>query len=220
MDAKDKNNGLTKGLAAIGGLVDIVGNTGAIMKLGNVNGIREDIQDLEELGKGYSSYDDISRGYSQLAIQPDISYRTVRGSSEAEQYGNILSSTLTGATSGSVFGVPGAIIGGLVGLGAGVGGKIIGDTSADNIQKNLQLSNYIANSHGRMNLAAASEKAADMAHRNMIGNMKAEGGKMRTLTIKDFAEKVLRNQKRNSVSHSGGIVINKCDGGTMIRIKR
>ena len=211
-----------KTLAGLNGLTGIVGSTNSLMQLGNVSDQENMISDINQIGRGLVSYDDISSGYSMLGRQPQFDYDDVRGSTKRERVGNVLSSTTSGAVAGAqIGGLWGGIGGAAVGLGAGLYGLAAGDEAADAKLERNKLNAFIANTNAMSNLNASSEYTTDLMHRQRVANLNSKGGKVRRmLNAKEFADKVFGRQSHRPVTNSSGMVITKCDGGTMIRIKR
>lgn len=223
-EIKNREQFGTKVLAGLEGLTSIAGTTGNLMRLGDIGQYQSAINSIDNIGRNYSTYDQIAQGYSDIAApQPNINYDTVRGRDSGEQFGDILSSTVSGATAGTTIGgALGGVVGGVFGLGAGLFGKYTGDAAARNKTEALKLDALVATNHAQQNLQASSEYLTDQTHRQRIANLNATGGKMerKMLTAKEFADKVLGRQRQRPVTNSSGLVIKKCDGGTMIRIKR
>ena len=217
----DRMQGLTgSALSVLNGGMQTAGNTYAANQLGDMTSIDNGIDRLRSIGQqSYGSYDDIASAYGDLSYMPDVSYDTIRGGSKRERVGNITSSALAGATTGMTVGGPwGALIGGVVGGGASALGVLSGNASARATQRQKQTQANVAMVDASRNLNAASENYADAAHRRKIGTVLAEGGPIRSMTVKEFADKVLGNSK-NSVIRSAGITRQHCKGGTMVRIK-
>ena len=218
-----QRNGITKGLSLLEGLTSIAGTTYGMTGINGSPIAEGQIQDMRKIGSNnYDSFGDLSNAYRSInSLQPDIDVDQIRGGSPSERIGSTLSNTLTGATTGATVGGPiGFIIGSGVGLGASIGGWIAGDRKADWKAESLGIQGRLANNSATRNLAAEGEHMAENDFRSRM-NVSAKGGKInRQRTVKEFADKVLGNQKNNDVSHSGGLIIKKCDGGTMIRIKR
>lgn len=222
MTMADINKIMDKGLALLNGLTGIAGSVNSLTNLGNTYQQDGMIAGLDSIGSNLASYDDIASGYAMLQNQPKYNYNQIRNADTREKVGGVLQSVGSGAMAGSTFGPWSTAIGAVTGLGAGLYGVAAGDEAARTTQDTGRLNALIATNHAMENLNASSEYTADQIHRQRVANLNAGGGKIerRQLTAKEFADRVLGRQKSRPVSASSGLVIKKCDGGTMIRIKR
>lgn len=219
------SDGLSKGLAGLGALTTLLENAKQNAKIGDTSHQRRMIGDIRNLGNtDYSNFDQLVSGYEQLnTMQPDLSFDIIRGGSDKERVGNVLSSTVTGATTGAQIGGPwGALAGGVIGLGSGIGGWISGDMNAQLEQQSLRTDNMLAKNIANTNLSAASEGLADYTFRSGVVNRANAGGHIRRKqeTVKEFADRIFGNQRQSDITHSAKIVRQHCKGGTMVRIKR
>lgn len=211
-------------LAALNGATQIIGATKNNAQLADLTTQRGLIQDLMDTGvQDYNSFDQIANDYSNVEVSvPDLSFDTIRGGSTAERVGNTLSSTLSGASAGMTIGGPiGAAVGAATGLVSGIGSWIVGDNRARRMQGILQNQYDTAKAISRMNLQTSTDNLKDRQYRFNYANRAAEGGKIekKEMSVKEFADMVLKAQRANTITHSSGIVRKHCNGGTMIRIK-
>jgi len=219
-----RDSALAEGsLAILGGASSLVGMSKGLADINDTSYIEGGIDDISRIGRrNYSSFGEMVSDYDRLRSSGvDINYDDIRGASTREQIGGILSSTASGATTGLTVGGPwGALIGGVVGLGAGALGAISGNDAARRKEEQLRSSAQTATFLAQNNLNSAAERYSESQFRNRM-NISKNGGEIeRSLTVKEFADKVLGNQRRNDITHSSGLMIRKCNGGTMIRIKR
>lgn len=224
-DQKSRNDWMANALTLMNGATSIFNTSKGIAQTADTSQQRGMIQDIGNIGsQKFGNYGQAISAYDRInSMQPDISFDTYRGGSTKERVGGVLSNTITGATTGAqVGGLYGGIAGGVIGLGAGIGSWIAGDYNA---RANMQTDNarlYLAQDRANLNTQAGIEDLQNDEHRNKIYNLGAEGGKIerKNQSLQEFADKVLKNQKSNDVTRSSGIVREKVEGGTKIRIKR
>ena len=211
--------GVSSGLS---GLSSIIGGMTKSMEIADTSEYHNQIDDLSRLGSGgYSSYDQIMSDYGQLnSINlPDL--QAIRGMSDGEKAGSVISSTLTGASTGLTVGGPwGAAAGAVVGLGAGLAGVFAGDAKARNEQKGLMLDMQFAQNNAKKNLDSALESQANYQFRSGLSHVARDGGKIsRQQSLEEFAARALRKPKVRA-SEPRSFVRQHTEGGTMIRFKR
>ena len=181
------------------------------------------ISDLYNAGHlNYNNYDQLANDYAQVNFRPRFNYQDIRGMSEGQQAGSVLSSTASGALTGLQIGGPwGALIGGVVGLGTGLGGVLTGNAAAKMKQHSLNVQADIASDVAHQNFAAAHERIGDNIHRQNAINAVAQGGPIRRQSIKEYADKVLLNKPKMR-EHNGFSDIKriKGEGGLTIRFKK
>ena len=235
-DDKDALNKYKKGLQAqkgnaiagsalsiADGLTDIT-NTGIGMtRLGDTSVYDNSIGMLQSLGNaGYENNNQIEAGYEMLDnFQPDIDFDTIRGGSTRERVGDVLSTTMSGASTGLAVGGPwGALIGGAIGAGAGAAGWLAGDALAQGKQMDLSNQAEHATRSTELNLAAASEANSERQFRQGAVNSTAQGGSIQKMSISEFAEKELRvKRQKPEFKKIGGVERRRSNGGTVIRFK-
>ncbi len=185
------------------------------------------VAQMGQIGRGnYGSFDDIQQDYTQLGQlgnSLDYSYDTVRGKSNGELAGDVLSTTATGAMTGLQVGGPwGALAGAVVGLGAGLGGVFTGNAKAKMEASLGQANANRATAIAQQNINTNSDNLRNSNFNNAFANRAARGGQLekKTLNVKEFSEMVLNRQRQADRTRSLGIVRQHCKGGTMIRIKR
>ena len=229
-DEYDKALQAQQGQAVAGGIV--AGLTGATTLLSNAfkdaqiqdTSLQEGmISDLYNAGhQNYNNYDQLANDYAQLRSDPRFNYRDIRGMSDGQQVGSVLSSTASGAMTGLQIGGPwGALIGGVVGLGTGLGGVFTGNAAAKMKQHSLNVQAGIASDVARQNFAAAHERIGDNTHRQNVVNAVAKGGPIRRQSVKEYANKVLSSKpKMREHDRFSGIRRIEGDGGLTIRFKK
>jgi hypothetical protein len=211
-------------IAGLGGLTNIASTAIGLADINDTQQYQNQIDSLGEIGNtDYNSYDQLAMDYARLrSSQPQFSYQDIRGKTDLEKAGGVLSAGLSGASTGLQIGGPwGALIGGVAGLGAGAIGWLEGDRKAKSEQRRLRQNAMVANDTAQINLDAAGERMLDRGHRYQMQNVAREGGSLRKQeTIEQFASRVLRKPKQRSASPSNRIVHQHCAGGTMIRFKK
>ncbi len=210
-----------------GGLGGIISNTINMAGIADTTQMDNTIASMADVGSsGYGSFDDISQDatrMSQLDNSLDLSYDAIRGKSDAELAGGVLSNAASGALAGLQVGGPwGALAGGVIGLGSGIAGALTGNAAARTKQATAALDRKEATLRGRENIASSSDALRDRSFRNAYANRAARGGQLerKTINIREFAYTVLDRQRKADRTHSSGLVRRHCNGGTMIRIKR
>lgn len=216
---------ISNGLAITGALTNIFNNTKQMAGIGDTSMQRNMIQDIGNVGTSkYGNWGQVMMDYDRLnSMQPDLSYDTIRGGSTKERVGGVLSNTATGAMTGLQVGGPwGALAGGVIGLGAGIGGWIAGDRRAELERDTLRLNQSLNQDRAMRNIAAGIEDYTDYEHRNNIRTLRAEGGQIqrKESSMKEFADRVLSRGRANDSTRSSGVIREKVNGGTKIRIKR
>lgn len=220
-----------QGQAIVGGVITGLGAAAGIANtsvdlasIADTQQYQNQIDDLGRIGNlNYNSYDQLLMDYNRLSDnQPNFSYEDIRGKTDWEKAGGVLSAGLTGASAGMTIGGPlGAAIGGLAGLGAGAIGWIQGDNQAKARQALLNTNAQIANDTAQMNLQAAGERLNNNQHRYQMQNVVAKGGPIRRQeTIREFAARALRKPRAIGGEPSPKITRQYCNGGVKIRIKR
>lgn len=210
-------------MSILGGATDMLNNAFNMSQIADTSKQQGMINDMDRIGSGsYGSFSQLGSAYDSLnAIQPDLGFDTIRGGSTGQRIGNVFSSTLSGAATGLTVGGPwGALAGAVVGLGSGVGGWLAGDAKARNEQRVLASQASQAQDAATSNLDAAGERLRDRQFRAGVVNSSSLGGKVERPTVKDFAKRALRRPRQRDFVQSGRVVRQRCDGGTMIRIKR
>ena len=218
------SGGIENPLAILNGITGIVNNTMQLSDIADTDYQQSQINQMGNIGRfNVNSYDQLNNQYGLIdSYQPDLSYDTIRGGSQQERFGNLLTSVGQGAAAGAqVGGIWGGIAGGAIGLGAGVAGWLTGDRKAEDEQKRLRLESYIASDNALQNLQARAENLADYNFRNQVPRVQAEGGRIerKQTSLKEFADSVTNRSKTNP-AHTAGIVREYCNGGVKIRIKR
>lgn len=212
-------------VASLGsGLAPVISNANQIGKLGDTSQQDAMINEMRNIGTdGYSNYDQLSSDYNRIgAIQPDLSWDTIRGGSTEDRLGKTATSTLSAAKAGyDIAGAGGAAVGALIGLGSSVGSWIAGNKAADYTQQIKKQSAATAEGIAQMNLRAGVDNLADRQFRKNYANRAAEGGHIERGQLKaaDFASKLLDRQRISDKTHSA-VIRTYCKGGTMIKIKR
>lgn len=210
-----------------GGLGGIISNTINMAGIADTTQMDNTLASMADVGSsGYGSFDDISQDatrMSQLDNSLDLSYSTIRGKSDAELAGGVLSNAASGAMAGLQIGGPwGALAGGVIGLGSGIAGALTGNAAARTKQAIAALDRKEATLRGRENIASSSDALRERSFRNAYANRAASGGqlKRKVISIREFADTVLDRQREADRTHSTGLLRRHCKGGTMIRIKR
>lgn len=219
-----------QGQAIAGGIV--TGLTGATTLLSNAfkdaqirdTSMQEGI--ISDLGRAgnynYNNYDQLANDYAQTNFNPQFNYQDIRGMTTGQQVGSVATSTLSGAMTGLQIGGPwGALAGGVIGLGTGLGGVLTGNAAAKTRQESLNIQAQLAADAAQQNFAAAHERIGDNIHRqNAVNAVKYGGPISRQQSIKEYADKVLRNggpmQRERKPSNVQRIMKN---GGCVYRVK-
>ena len=209
----------------LGGLSGIVGNTINLAQIADTSRQDAEIQQMGRIGQGgYGSYDQVASDYSRLnALNPDLSFDTIRGADTKQKVGGVLSSTAAGAAAGAQIGGPwGALAGGVIGLGSSLAGVFIGDSQAKTEQRLKQAQAQQATGLSQTRMRTGIDDLAKSNFRADYANRAAMGGSIerKKQELQAFADRVMNRQQQNDVTHSAGIVRQHCKGGTMIRIKR
>ena len=208
-------------LAVAGGITDILKTTFDLGSIADTSQYENQIEEVGNVGReNFYDFDTLSGEYNRLnqsSINPD--YDAIRGKTDAEKAGGILSSTLSGATAGLTVGGPwGALAGAVVGLGSGIVGTVSGDESAKAKQKLLTSQAQLANERAEANLTSGAERMSQYKFRSGISNRADNGGQIerKRTSIEAFARRVLRKPVQSQTNTSGIVRLHK-DGGTVIR---
>lgn len=212
-------------LAGLNGLTGIVTASTNLAGIADTSMYQNQIDDIGRIGMtNYNSFHQLASDYGRLGTsQPNFTYEDVRGKTDGEIAGGILSSGLSGASAGyQIAGGIGALTGGIIGLGGGILGWLDGDARAENEHRRLKQNAAAANYDATINLQAATERMQDREHRYRMSNIAAGGGQLakRSMTIREFASKVLKKPTRSDERPMGTITRQYCNGGVKIRIKR
>lgn len=221
----DFNSLLPKVTSGISGVTDILGNTMEAARIADTSGIDNQLSYINNLGRSrFGTYEQLNNEFSGIdSLMPALNYDQIRGMSDGQKVGNVLSSTLTGATTGLSVGGPwGALAGAVVGLGSGIGGVLAGDAKASTEYSRLKNDSKLAQIYAGKRYGAAQENLVNYNHRNEIANVSASGGSIarRQLSMKEFETMVNRRNKVKPKGPVVGIVREMCDGGVRVRIKR
>ena len=123
------------GIAGLSAATGIAGNAMQAAQIGDTSAYENALADYADFGNyNYVNYEQLANDMSQNYLAPMPTYEDIRGMSNGEKAGNIVSSTLQGATAGLQIGGPiGAAVGGVAGLlGSGIG-VIAGNRKAQSI---------------------------------------------------------------------------------------
>ena len=212
-------------IAALQGVTSILGNTFNMAQLADTSQYENQIDEIGEIGNtGYSTFEQLNQDYDRLMASPmRIDKRDIRGKTDGELAGGVLSSTLSGATAGLTVGGPwGALAGGVIGAGAGIAGVITGNKNAD-IRKGMLEQEASANAYeAQRNLSLANENLMDYNFRSGVSRRAAMGGKIvrNEMGIQEFADRVMKRSRSNDTTRSAGVIRRHEKGGTVVRIKR
>ena len=181
------------------------------------------VASLSAAGTGkYNNVGQLINDYQQTNFNPRIDEDQVRGMDSTEKFGTVLSSGAQGASIGSIFGPVGTGIGFLAGAVGGAGSVLVGDKNAE-VETSFRRGQAArAAAFAKDNFGAALEDTLDTQNDTDSVNRKEFGGRISTthMTMSQFADKVLGNQKTNDVSRSGGFVRIKTDGGVIVRFRK
>ena len=208
-------------ISGLSGATGIVNNAMQATKLGDTSAYENELEDYVDYSNyNFANYDQLSNAMSQNYLSVMPSYEDIRGMSNGEKAGNVLSSTLRGAQSGMQIGGP---IGAAIGAGAGLltsGLSIIsGDKAADRKQQQLNAQASLAQYSANQNFAAAHERIGDYNNRKGVVNAVAKGGPIdRKQSITSFANRVLGSAKAKERTASN-ITRSSVDGGLKVRIR-
>ena len=209
-----------KGVALLSGVASMTDGANRMSQINDMSGYDRQFDGVRRLGSyGYGSYDQMLNDYSYLnGMQYTTpSFDEIRGMTDGQKVGNVLSSTASGAATGaSVGGLYGAIGGAAFGLGTGLKSVFEGDAKARAQQQYNNYTRDYAYITGIGNMNVAQENLADSINRREIAHLRKDGGQ---ISLQAFADKVLNRQRSSDRTHSAGIVRQHCKGGTMIRIK-
>lgn len=215
--------GIMSGVSAgLSGVSSLLGGMMKSMEIADTSEYHNQIDDLSRLGSGnYGSYDQIMSDYGRLNDISLPDFQAIRGMTDGEKAGSVISSTLTGASTGLTVGGPwGAAAGAVIGLGTGLAGIFSGDAKARNEQKGLMLDAQLAQTNAKRNLDSALENQANYQFRSGLSHVARDGGKIsRQQSLEEFAARALRKPKVRA-SELRGFVRQHAEGGTMIRFKR
>ena len=214
--------GVGMGLSALQGVTGLMNSFNSLNTIADTSAQQGMVDDISALGtRDYGNYSDLSSGYDALNRQTNFDYDDIRGMNTMQKVGNVASAIGTGASAGMAFGPWGAVVGGLAGLGTGIAGWLSGDANARTEQARLQREAKQATNSAITNLNAANEALTNRQFRSGIATRAAQGGQIerQQMSIKEFADKVLKVRKANDVNRSMNIVRRKGEGGTIIRIK-
>ena len=182
------------------------------------------LQDMNTVGQsGYGSYGQALNDYQRLNFNPSLSFDQVRGMTTGQKLGNVFTDTMTGATTGlAVAGPWGALGGAILGAGAGAYSWVTGDNDARNLIRNYKIDTRLASTVGKTNADSSMEDFNNADLYSRIPTLQKMGGKIerKAMTIQEFADRVMKRQKSNSVTRSAGVQRIRKDGGVCIRIKR
>lgn len=212
-------------VAALQGITSILGNTFNMAQISDTSQYENQIDEIGEIGNtGYSTFEQLNQDYDRLAGSPmRIDKRDIRGKTDGELAGGVLSSTLSGAATGLTVGGPwGALAGGVIGAGAGIAGVITGNKNAD-IRKGMLEQEASANAYeAQRNLSLANENLMDYNFRSGVSRRAAMGGKIvrNEMGIQEFADRVMKRSRGNDTTRSAGVIRRHEKGGTVVRIKR
>lgn len=211
-------------MAGLGGITDILNNTFNMAKIADTSGMENQIAEVGQIGnQQYSSFDQLNSDYNRLAASPmNFDYKDIRGKTDGELVGGVLSSTMSGAATGLTVGGPwGALAGAVVGLGSGIGGVIAGNNEAKRKQAQLALDARVASETAQQNLSLANENLMDYNFRAGVSNRAEFGGRFdRGITIQEFADRVMRKPRRMESPRTSSIIRLHGEDGTIVRIKR
>jgi hypothetical protein len=210
------------GTAGLSAATGIAGNAMQAAQIGDTSAYENALADYADFGNyNYVNYDQLANDMSQNYLAPMPTYEDIRGMSNGEKAGNIVSSTLQGATAGLQIGGPiGAAVGGVAGLlGSGIG-VIAGNRKAQRKQDALEAQATIAQATSNMNFQAAHERIGDYQNRKGVVNAAEKGGQMdRKQSITEFANRKLGKPKYNE-QHFPSITRTTVDGGVRVRIRK
>lgn len=217
-----------KGSAIAGGVIS--GLTGAATlaagaeqasHINDTSAYEGQLDDLSRAGNyNYNNFAQLANDYAQTDFMPQYDYSQTRGMNGWQKAGSIGSGTLTGAMTGMQIGGPwGALIGGALGAGASAWGVISGDKAAE--AKNMYLQNKALQSQeiAQANFGAANERISNDKLRNGVVNMVAQGGSISRPSLKEYADRILRQPIRYNEPAAPKIVRSKGEGGTVVRIR-
>lgn len=153
---------------------------------------------------------------NSLLADTDITSNAIRGMTNGQKTGSILSATAQGATAGAVLGPWGALAGGVIGLGSGVAGVLAGDAKARREAARLNREGALANMNLLENVQNSAEMIKERELNQALINRVANGGKIyikpskrgtftaaakqRGLGVQEFASKVLANKENYSTT--------------------
>lgn len=218
-------NGLNAAMSILGGGMDILQTALRSSQIEDVSRYDNALRDMRLIGmQDYGTYGQVMQDYDRLnASQLGVDAKDIRGMTTGQKVGSIASTTASGAMTGLTVGGPwGALAGAVVGAGAGVGGVVAGDQKAKREAMRLNYASEDAQLTGAINLSNAMENLQDYNYRKGVAHRVAEGGpiKRRQMSLKEFAATALKKPLPPKDYSRSGIVHKKCNGGTMIRIKR
>ena len=146
---------------------------------------------------------------NSLLADTDLTDNAIRGMTNGQKAGSILSATAQGATAGAVLGPWGALAGGVVGLGSGVAGVLVGDAKARREAARLNREGALTNMNLLDNVQNSAEMIKERELNQALINRAADGGKIyikpskrgtftaaakqRGLGVQEFASRVLAN---------------------------
>lgn len=216
-----------KGAAAMGmatsvlnGAVDIGNNMADLMTLQDTSWLDNNLEDIRNISRGpINSMEDVVSMQNRInSIDTDISIKDIRGKSKAERFGTIGTSALSGAGAGMAFGPVGAFVGAAIGgVGAGLA-DVFAQQDARDTQRGKQINAQLAYRDADRNIQAGIEQNNDYQFRNAVPTRKAMGGPVKTQTLQEFADKVMK-RRTDSRTRPSGIVKERCKGGIVIRFK-
>lgn len=232
LEGKNGSGTASKVGAALSGAAEIASASAPMLQTGDVSEQRYQIDALRGTGlRNFSNYDQFMNAYSDMQqINPDLSFKTLRGGSDRERIGGMLAATAAGATAGT------AILPGWgTAIGAGVGALasgmtwLTGNQKAKSDQGTLSRELHDAVWQGQENKRAAGEVLADNAYRNAISNWgfrpwnsNAEGGSIERSKglLRNFTESVSEKSKSNDSNKSLGITRTHVNGGVRIKFNK
>lgn len=211
-------------MAGLGGVTDILNNTFNMAQIADTSAMENQIAEVGQIGnQQYSSFDQLNSDYDRLAASPmSFDYKDIRGKTDGELVGGVLSSTMSGAAAGLTVGGPwGALAGAVVGLGSGIGGVLVGNNEARMKKDQMELDARSASDTARQNLSLANENLMDYNFRSGVSRRAELGGRIKRSNreFQTFANKVMRHTRTNDTTRSV-LKVRHGEGGTIVRIKR
>lgn len=153
---------------------------------------------------------------NSLLADTDITDNAIRGMTNGQKAGSILSATAQGAVAGASLGPWGAVAGGVVGLGSGLAGVLVGDAKARREAARLNREGALTNMNLLDNVQNSAEMIKERELNQALINRVANGGKIyikpskrgtftaaakqRGLGVQEFASKVLANKDNYSTA--------------------
>lgn len=212
----DKGAGLLSGIGQLGQQAVSLG------QIEDTSGYRGMIDDYSLIGsRGASSFNQLANLYEQAGRGVALpTTQDIRGYSDGQKVGSVLTSVASGASAGAMFGPWGALAGGVIGLGTGLTGMLVGNARAEREAERLATQQSIASKRVRSNLYGAGERLSDYKFRSGISNVAKKGGPLRQQSIQEFASRVLNQPHRVAEGKPVSIQKHYCEGGLKISIKK